>query len=79
LGFSEAAWLLLIGLPIGLGGAYLLGRLIASALYQTPIFDTGLYAAGIVLIAAVVLAAAWGPARHAARAPVRDLIGGKAR
>ncbi len=79
LGFGEAAWLLLVGLPLGLAGAWLLGRVIASALYQTPVFDAGLYAAGIVLIAAVVLAAAWGPARRAARAPVRDLIGGQAR
>ena len=76
LGFREAAWLLAIGLPIGLAGAYLLGRVIASALYQTPVFDLWLYAIGIVLIAAVVFAAAWGPARHAARAPIRDLIGG---
>ncbi|MGH8274751.1 MAG: ABC transporter permease, partial [Gammaproteobacteria bacterium] len=76
LGFREAAWLLAIGLPLGLAGAYLLGRVIASALYQTPVFDVGLYVAGIVIIAAVVFAAAWGPARYAARAPIRDLIGG---
>ncbi|MGH8127802.1 MAG: ABC transporter permease [Gammaproteobacteria bacterium] len=76
LGFREAAWLLAIGLPLGLAGAYLLGHVIASALYQTPVFDIGLYVAGIVIIAAVVFAAAWGPAHHAARAPIRDLIGG---
>lgn len=76
LGFREAAWLLVIGLPIGLVGAYLLGHVIASALYQTPVFDAGLYALGIVIIATVVFAAAWGPARRAARAPIRDLIGG---
>lgn len=76
LGFGEAGWLLLIGLPIGLGGAYLLGRVIASALYRTPILSPGLYLAGAVVIAAVVIAAAWGPARRAAHTPVRDLIGG---
>lgn len=76
LGFREAAWLLAIGLPIGLIGAYLLGQVIAGALYQTPVFDAGLYASGIVIIAAVVLAAAWGPAHRAARMPVRSLIGG---
>ncbi len=75
LGFREAAWLLAVGLPLGLAGAYLLGRVIASALYQTPVFDAGLYVAGIVIIAAVVFAAAWGPARRAARAPIRDLVG----
>lgn len=75
LGFGEAVRLLLIGLPIGIAGAYLLGRVIASALYQTPVFDVGLYAAGIALIAAVVLAAAWGPARQASRTSVRHLIG----
>ncbi len=75
LGFGEATWLLLIGLPIGLTGAYLLGSVIASALYQTPIFDVGVYAAGTAVIAAVVLASAWAPARRAARTPIRNLIG----
>lgn len=79
LGFGEAAWLLLVGLPIGLGGAYLLGRVIASALYRTPILSPGLYLAGAAVIAAVVIGAAWGPARRAARTPVRDLIGDGAR
>ncbi|MGH8161163.1 MAG: ABC transporter permease, partial [Gammaproteobacteria bacterium] len=76
LGFREAGWLPAIGLPIGLAGAYLLGRVIASALYQTPVFDIGLYVAGAAVIAAVVLVAAWGPARRAARTPIRNLIGG---
>lgn len=76
LGFRESVWLLVIGLPFGLAGAYLLGRVIAGALYQTPVLDTGLYLAGIAVIAAAVLIAAWGPARRAARAPIRNLIGG---
>ncbi|MGH8275047.1 MAG: FtsX-like permease family protein, partial [Gammaproteobacteria bacterium] len=76
LGFREAGWLLAVGLPLGLAGAYLLGRVIASALYQTPVFDIGLYVAGAAIIAAVVLVAAWGPARRAARVPIRNLIGG---
>lgn len=76
LGFREAAWLLAIGLPLGLAGAYLLGHVITSALYQTPVFDVGLYALSIAIIAAAVFAAAWGPARRAARTPIRDLIGG---
>ncbi len=76
LGFREAAWLLIIGLPIGLAGAYLLGRVIASALYRTPVLDPWLYVVGAVLIAAVVFAAAWGPARRAARVPIRNLLGG---
>ena len=76
LGFREAAWLLAIGLPLGLAGAYLLGHVVASGLYQTPVFDVGIYVAGIVIITTAVFAAAWGPARRAARAPIRDLIGG---
>jgi predicted permease len=76
LGFKEAAWLLAIGLPIGLAGAYLLGRVIAGALYQTPVLDPWLYIVGAVLIAAVAFAAAWRPARKAARVPIRDLLGG---
>lgn len=75
-GFSEATWLVAIGLPTGLIGAYLLGRVIAGALYQTSVFDTGLYLAGLMLILTVVLVAAWGPARRAARTPIRNLIGG---
>lgn len=75
-GFREAAWLLGIGLPIGLVCAWLLGQAIASALYRTPALDVGLYLAGIAVITIVVLAAAWGPARRAARTPIRNLIGG---
>jgi ABC-type antimicrobial peptide transport system permease subunit len=76
LGFKDAIWLLAIGLPIGLGGAYLLGRVIAGALYQTPVLDWWLYVVGAAVIAAVVFAAAWRPARKAARVPIRDLLGG---
>lgn len=76
LGFREAAWLLAIGLPLGLVGAYLLGHVIAGALYQTPVLSPGLYVAGAAIMAVVVIAAAWGPARRAASAPIRNLIGG---
>ena len=75
-GYAIAAWLLAIGLPIGLIGAFLLGQAMASTLYQTPVFDVGLYAAGIALVVAVVMTAAWGPARRAAHTPIRNLIGG---
>lgn len=77
-GFQEAKWLLGIGVPIGLLCAWLLGQAIASALYRTPVLSVGLYLAGIAVIAMVVLAAAWGPARRAARTPIRNLIGGGA-
>ncbi len=76
-GFQEAKWLLGIGVPVGLLCAWLLGKAIASALYETPVLDLGLYLAGIATIVAVVIAAAWGPARRAARTPIRNLIGGK--
>lgn len=76
LGFREAAWLLIIGVPIGLIGAWLLGRALASTLYQTPVLEWWLYIIGALLMVAVVLAAAWGPARRAARVPVRELLSG---
>lgn len=76
LGFREAAWLLIIGIPIGLVGAWVLGRAVASTLYQTPVLEWWLYVVGALLIIAVVLAAAWGPARRAARVPVRELLSG---
>ena len=75
-GFKEAAWLLGIGLPIGLVCAWLLGQAIASALYRTSVLNVGLYLAGATIVTFVVFAAAWEPARRAARTPIRNLIGG---
>ncbi|HYW76953.1 MAG TPA: ABC transporter permease [Gammaproteobacteria bacterium] len=75
-GFKEAVWLLGIGLPIGLVCAWLLGQAIADALYRTPVLNVGLYLAGVAIVTCVVFAAAWGPARRAARTPIRNLIGG---
>lgn len=76
LGFREAAWLLIVGLPIGLIGAWLLGRAVASTLYQTPVLEPWLYIVGALLLIVVVFAAAWGPARRAARVPLRELFSG---
>ena len=76
LGFREAAWLLIFGLPIGLIGAWLLGRAVASTLYQTPVLEPWLYVVGALLLIVVVFAAAWGPARRAARVPLRELLSG---
>lgn len=75
LGFREAFWLLLVGIPVGLGGAYLLGHVMSGALYGTPVFDPKLYVAGAAVITVVVIVAALGPARRAARVPIRDLLG----
>ncbi len=49
---------------------------VALAPKTTTVFDVGLYAAGIAVIVTAVLTAAWGPARRAARTPIRDLISG---
>ena len=76
LGFREAAWLLIVGLPIGLTGAWLLGRAVASTLYQTPVLEPWLYIVGALLLIVVVFAAAWGPARRAAGVPLRELLSG---
>ncbi|MHB1764162.1 MAG: ABC transporter permease [Gammaproteobacteria bacterium] len=74
LGFREAAWLLSIGLPLGFVGAGLLGRMIAHELYETPVFDAGLYLVSVIAMVIVVAVAALGPAWHASNIPVRELM-----
>lgn len=75
LGLAEALWLLGIGVPIGLGGAYLMGRAMESILFHTPAVDAGVYLGGLGVIVAAVLLAAWRPAARAARTPIRQLLG----
>lgn len=79
LGFREAMWLLIFGLPIGLIGAWALGRAVARTLYQTPLLEPWLYIVGVLLLIVVVFTAAWGPARRAARVPLRELLSEGAR
>lgn len=55
------------GVVLGLMGAFALGRVLGSLLYQTSAFDAGVIAAVTGLLALVALLASWLPARRAAR------------
>ncbi|MGH7481878.1 MAG: ABC transporter permease [Longimicrobiales bacterium] len=64
----------LVGLAVGLLGAYVLTRLLSSMLYGVEPTDPLAYVAGAILLTAVALAASWLPARRAARVdPVEAL------
>ena len=63
-----------LGLAAGLVAALVLGRLLAAQLYEVKPADPLTYAAVALALTAVTVAAAWGPARRAARAdPVAAL------
>jgi predicted permease len=65
--FSEVARFLLMGAAIGLPAAYALGRAVESILYGVHASDIRVFALGAALMAAVSFAAAYPPARRAAR------------
>lgn len=63
-----------LGLAAGLVAALALGQLLASQLYEVRPADPVTYAAVALALGTVAIAAAWGPARRAARAdPVAAL------
>jgi putative ABC transport system permease protein len=59
--------LVLPGIGIGLAGAWAMGRVLQSQLFEIQSSDLLTYAVGAVLMGAVALLAAWIPARRAAR------------
>jgi ABC-type antimicrobial peptide transport system permease subunit len=68
--------LALIGIAIGLAGAYGLGRLMHSTLYGVQTADFGSLAAVALLLFTVALAACWLPARRSSRIdPMQALRG----
>jgi len=70
----ESATLALAGLAIGIPAALALTRLISALLYGTAPSDPLTFAAVALLLVSVTLAAAWLPARHAARTdPIQAL------
>jgi len=71
---EEAARLVAIGIALGLIGAALLARLIASLLFNVAPFDAATLAAVSILLAAVALAASYIPARRAAQADPMDSL-----
>jgi ABC-type antimicrobial peptide transport system permease subunit len=64
---GRAAKLVSTGICLGLLGAILLARLIASLLYGIGPLDAATFAAVSVLLAAVALLASYIPARRAAK------------
>ena len=70
----QGARLVLVGLSVGVAGALLLGRLIAGLLFGVSTHDGWTFAAAVIVMSAVALAAAYVPARRAARlAPAQAL------
>ena len=63
---GQAAKLVSIGIGLGLVGAILLARSIASLLYGITPFDTATFASVSLLLAIVALLASYIPARRAA-------------
>jgi putative ABC transport system permease protein len=55
------------GIAVGLAGAAALSGLLRGLLYGVSATDPLAYAAVALVLAAVALAACWGPARRAAR------------
>jgi predicted permease len=70
----EAAWMTLLGVAAGVGGALALGRVVASLLYGLKPWDPGTFAVSATMLVLVALAASWIPARRAAGVdPIRAL------
>ena len=71
---GEAAKLVGIGICVGLAGATLLARLIASLLYGVAPLDAATLASVSILLAVVALVAAYVPSRRAANADPMDSL-----
>ena len=74
----------LVGLGVGLAGALVLTRFMESILFGVEPTDPATYAGVVAVLVAVALAAAWAPARRAARVPPAesmraDAVDGRAR
>jgi predicted permease len=64
---KEAALMAGIGLVVGLPSAWVLSRLVASQLFGITAHDPLVFGASALLLAAIALGAAYGPAKRAAR------------
>ena len=65
----QGVGLLLVGVSIGVAGALLLGRAIAGLLFGVSAHDVSTFAVAVGVMAIAALAAAYVPARRAARLP----------
>jgi putative ABC transport system permease protein len=64
----------LVGIAVGLAGAFTGGRLIDSLLYDVNARDPAIFAATTVTLLGVALMACWLPARRAARLNPLDAL-----
>jgi ABC-type antimicrobial peptide transport system permease subunit len=64
---GEAGRLAVLGIVLGLAGAWVLGRVMANELFGLVRPDVAGLAAVTLVLAGVALAAAWVPARRAVR------------
>ena len=70
----EAGWVLGLGTAVGLGAAWMLGRVVGTLLFGIRATDPASAAIAVAVLAAAGIAAAWIPARRAARVdPIRAL------
>jgi ABC-type antimicrobial peptide transport system permease subunit len=63
----EGAWLVVVGLAAGLAGAWALGGVVTSQLYDVGVLDPMVILMAAVVLAVTSLVACLGPARRAAR------------
>jgi predicted permease len=70
----DGATVAIVGLVIGSIAAWSFGRTLASVQYGVSVGDPGSWVAVVGLLGATVLAAAWRPARQAARLNVAKLL-----
>jgi putative ABC transport system permease protein len=71
---GEVLRFLIIGAAIGLPAAYAVGRAVSSILFEIGAGDPRIFAAGVVLLAAVAFAAAFPPALRAARVSATEAL-----
>jgi ABC-type antimicrobial peptide transport system permease subunit len=64
---SQTLWPTLIGIAVGIGGASLATRLVASMVYGVTPLDPSTFAVAVLALVAVALAATWVPVRRATR------------
>jgi len=70
----QACALAAVGVAVGIGGAMLAAKWLASTLYGVTPRDTSVYLLAVLILGAASLAASYGPARRASRADPMDAL-----
>ena len=71
---AEGARVAAVGVVLGLGGAFVLTRVLHSLLYGISSTDLTTFAGAAIFVAGVAMAATWMPARRAARVDPRTAL-----